>query len=93
VLNASGRVGLARVGTRLLRQAGIDVVEFATAPRALGPLDSTRIVIRRGPATAAQRIRRVLRVGQVIVQLDTTRLLDASVFLGRDFAPHLPFHP
>jgi hypothetical protein len=32
VLNASGRAGLARSGTRVLRRAGIDVVHFGNAP-------------------------------------------------------------
>src|SRR6266513_4744929 len=50
VLNAGARPGLARVATRLLREAGIDVVSFGNASGDAGPLDSTRIVVRRGPA-------------------------------------------
>ena len=72
VLNASGKPGLAKIATRLLRQAGIDVVAFGNA---------------------ADRVRAALGVGRVTVQLDSTRLLDASVFLGADFAPRLKFHP
>jgi len=74
MLNATGKPGLAKVGTRLLRRASIDVVAFGNAPDSVGggTLDSTRIV----------------------VQLDSGRLLDASVFLGVDFAPTgLEFHP
>jgi len=93
VLNASGKPGLARSGVRVLRQAGIDVVAFGNAPATVGILDSTRIVMRRPAAGAGDRIRRALGVGRVVVQSDTTRLLDASVLLGADFAPRLEFHP
>ncbi len=93
VLNASGRSGLARSGARVLRQAGIDVLSFANAPAAVGTLDSTRIVVRRPAAGVGDQVRRALGVGRVIVQTDTTKLLDASVFLGADFAPRLEFHP
>ena len=93
VLNASGRPGHARGGTRLLRRAGIDVVYFGNAPPGTGALDSTRIVVRRGTADAAERVRRALGVGRVSVELDSARLLDVSVLLGADFAPRLEFHP
>jgi len=94
VLNASGKPGLARTGTRVLRQAGIDVVALGNAPAAMGTLDTTRIVIRRSVvAGTGDRIRRALGVGRVVVQVDSTKLLDASVLLGSDFAPRLQFHP
>jgi hypothetical protein len=93
VLNAGARPGLARVATRLLREAGIDVVSFGNASGDAGPLDSTRIVVRRGPAELGRRVREALGVGRVAVQLDSTRLLDASVLLGADFAPRSEFHP
>jgi len=32
-------------------------------------------------------------MGKVVVALDSSRLLDASVLLGADFAPRLEFHP
>ncbi len=93
VLNASGKPGLARAGTRLLRQAGVDVVSFGNAPGGGPPLDSTRILIRRGPASVGERIRKALQAGKVIVQADSTRLLDASVLLGSDFRPRPELHP
>jgi len=95
VLNASGRPGEARVGTRLLRHAGIDVVYFGNA--AESGLDSTRIIVRRGTTQAAERVRAALGQGRIEVDLDSSRLLDASVLLGADFgtAAHrsLDFHP
>lgn len=93
VLNASGRPGLARVGTRVLRREGIDVVNLGNAPSEDGTLDTTRIVVRRGPLAVGTAIQKVLGVGRVLLQPDSTRLLDASVFLGGDFSPHLEFHP
>ena len=92
VLNASGTSGLAKVGTRILRRAGIDVLAYGNAPDALR-IDSTRIVVRRGSADVGQRVRRALGQGRVVVQLDSARLLDASVLLGADFAPRPEFHP
>ena len=99
VLNASGRLGEARVGTRLLREAGIDVVYFGNAPASEngGRLDSTRIIVRRGAAKVGERVRDALGQGTVEVQLDSTKLLDVSVLLGADFATSprrsLDFHP
>lgn len=97
VLNASGKPGLARTGTRVLRQAGIDVVFFGNGsplPDAPGViLDSTRIVVRRGDVDAGARVRAALGSGKVVVDRDSTRLLDVSVYLGADFAPRLDFHP
>ena len=87
VLNASGKPGLARTATHVLREAGVDVVYFGNAPTNLGTLDSTRILVRRGAADIGERVRRALRAGTVVVQRDSTKLLDASVLLGADFAP------
>ena len=93
VLNASGKPGNARVGTRVLRRAGIDVVYFGNAAATLGIIDSTRIIVRRGSAEVGERVRRALGRGRVEMQIDSARLLDASVLLGADFAPRLDFHP
>jgi hypothetical protein len=93
VFNASGRPGLARVGTRVLRRVGIDVVSMGNAPSDSGALDTTRIVMRRGSVETGAAIRKALGVGRVMAQPDSTRLLDASVFLGGDFSPRLEFHP
>jgi hypothetical protein len=90
VFNASGRAGLGRVGTRVLRREGIDVVALGTVSDG-ETLDTTRIVVRRGSLAAATAIRNALGVGRVLMQPDSTRLLDASVFLGGDFSPRLEF--
>ncbi len=83
VLNASGRAGDARVVTRLLRRAGIDVVYFGNSSE--NGLDSTRIIVRRGAEKVGERVRAALGQGRVEVQLDSTKLLDVSVLLGLDF--------
>ena len=94
VLNASGKPGLAKTATRLLRRAGIDVLTFRNAPDSVGALDSTRILVRRGGSPVGERIRKALGAGRVAVAPDARRLLDASVLLGADFAPpRLEFHP
>lgn len=92
VLNTTHRAGLARVGTRVLREAGLDVVNFGNA-EGQASLDSTEIIVRRGTALSARSVRAALGVGRVVVQLDSTKLLDASVLLGRDFSPPVGFHP
>jgi len=85
VLNANGRAGDARIGTRLLRHAGMDVVYFGNAGE--NGLDSTRIVVRRGAEQVGERVRAALGQGRVEVQLDSAKLLDVSVLLGLDFHP------
>ena len=84
VLNASSRRGLARIGTRVLREAGLDVVSFGNAESAL---DSTRILIRRGSDDAGRRVARVLGVGVIERRLDSLLLVDVTVLLGRDWRP------
>jgi hypothetical protein len=94
VLNANGRSGDARVGTRLLRREGIDVVYFGNADT--GTLDSTRIIVRRGSARVGEQVRAALGLGKVEIDLDSSKLLDVSVLLGSDFVPprsSLDFHP
>jgi hypothetical protein len=85
VLNANGRAGDARIGTKRLRQAGMDVVYFGNASE--NGLDSTRIIVRRGAEKVGERVRAALGQGRVEVQLDSAKLLDVSVLLGLDFHP------
>lgn len=85
VLNGSGRDRLARLGARHLRRQGIDVVFFGDAG---GPrIDTTRIILRRGGREHAERLRGALGVGRIETALDSTRQLDVTVILGRDFQP------
>jgi LytR cell envelope-related transcriptional attenuator len=90
VLNASGRAGLARGATRLLRRQGLDVVFFGNGDTAA---DSTRIIVRKGDPGAGRDVRDALGVGRVTIQPDTLRRVDVSVTLGRDFRVRGDPHP
>lgn len=89
VLNGTDKSGLARVGARVLRKAGFDVVYLATAPAA----DSTSVLVRRGEDEAGQRVRKALGAGTVKVVRDSTRHVDVTVILGPDFRGPPEIHP
>ena len=73
VLNASGRDGLARKGTRVLRRAGIDVVYYGNAPAGVGTLDSTRILVRRGlHVNVYDAYQSIIRGGHIFLTLRTS---------------------
>lgn len=91
VLNASGRAGLARAAALQLRRAGVDVVYFGNA--AEGPLDSTRVLVRRGDLAAGTRVRTALGAGAVAAAPDSARLVDVTVLLGRDFSARVELDP
>ena len=86
VLNGTGRAGIARAATRMLRRQGLDVVFYGNAESAV---DSTRVIVRRGDSTAAREVRRVIGSGAVVVDPDTLRRVDVSVILGPDFRPRI----
>ena len=91
VLNASGRSGLARSATRMLRRAGVDVVYLGNA--AFDTLSVTVVLARRGDSLRAVRVADLLGAVRTAVQLDTARRVDATVLLGRDFRPAAEYHP
>jgi hypothetical protein len=84
VLNGSGRSGLARLGVRRLRRLGFDVVYFGNAEP---PADTTQVLLRRGDARNAERVRNALGVGRIVTRVDTLRRVDVTVILGPDFHP------
>jgi hypothetical protein len=90
VMNGSGRQGLARVATRMLRREGIDVVLLGNADSVVG---ATRILVRRGERSRGDAVRAALGTGIVTARPDTLRRVDVTVVLGRDFRPHEPMHP
>jgi len=89
VLNGTRRAGFARTATRALRERGLDVVFFGTAPAT----DSTRIFVRRGDPGQGRDVAEALGTGRVVVQPDTLRRVDVSVVLGNDWRPRLKWHP
>jgi hypothetical protein len=89
VLNGTDKSGLARVGARVLRKGGFDVVFLATAPAA----DSTRVLVRRGELEAGRKVRKALGTGTVKMVRDSTRHVDVTVILGPDFRGPPEIHP
>jgi hypothetical protein len=86
VLNGTGRAGVARAATRMLRRRGLDVVFYGNAAAAV---DSTRVIIRRGDSGTARDVRQAIGAGAVVVEPDTLRRVDVSVILGPDFRPRI----
>ncbi len=91
VLNATDTKGLARRAMLALRDAGFDVVFFGnSAERA----DTTRILDRTGHADWAALAARAMGRAHVEQLPDTTRFLDLTVLVGRNWAPPLEaLHP
>lgn len=89
VLNGTGRSGLARLGARLLRSHGIDVITYGNGDSSA----QTLILVRRGNQRRARLVRSALGVGEIREEPDSTRRVDVTVVLGTDFAPALPLHP
>jgi LytR cell envelope-related transcriptional attenuator len=87
VLNTTASVGLARAATRVLRDAGINVVYFGSDTGAT--LDTTQVLVRRGAGEDAPAVARALGVGVIRQRPDPSRLVDITVRLGRDFAARL----
>lgn len=82
VRNASGRPGLARQVTRLLRERGVDVVYFGNASP---EVDSTAVMVRRGVASAGEVVARILGVKRMAGVPDVKPRVDVTVLLGRDY--------
>ncbi|HEX5818482.1 MAG TPA: LytR C-terminal domain-containing protein [Gemmatimonadales bacterium] len=89
VLNGSGRPGLARVATRVLRRQGLDVVYLGNGPA----VDSTTVFVRRGNEEAGKLVHRALDQGRLRSARDTTRHVDVSVILGPDYREPDEVHP
>ena len=85
VLNGTGRAGLARSATRLLRRQGLDVVFFGNWDGG-GLVRKTKVVVRRGTDQAgARRVAGALGAGEVVTDVDTLRRVDVTVILGEDW--------
>jgi LytR cell envelope-related transcriptional attenuator len=91
VLNATTTRGLARRATGYLRDRGFDVVGMATASQ---PRDSTLIIDHAGNAGWAQLVARAFGGAPVQARPDSSRYLDVTVLVGRDWTPPAePFYP
>jgi hypothetical protein len=91
VINTTTQRGLGRRAMFFLRDQGFDVVRYASGPPAR---DSTQIIDRSGHREWADLVAKALGISRVIVDVDSSRYLDVSVLLGRDWrAPAKPFYP
>jgi hypothetical protein len=81
--NAGGKSDMARRLTLELRDVGFDVVRYGTAGRS--DLEVTVVYDRSGRPGLAEAVRAALGVGVVESAPDSTRLVDVSVLLGRDW--------
>jgi hypothetical protein len=91
VINATRTRGLARRATFALRDAGFDVVRFATDT---AQRDSTVVLDRSGHPDWARLVARALGGARVETRPDSLRYLDVSVLLGADWRPPAqPFYP
>lgn len=89
VLNASGRPGLAREATRVLRDRGFDVKEFGNG-KGFSP-DSSVVLDRVGRIGVARQVADAVGIRNVTSRPDSNLYLDATVVLGRDWsAPRAP---
>ncbi len=84
VLNGSGRAGLARQATDQLRSAGFDVVLLGNAART----ESASVALDRvGKLELARAVAGALGIARFETSLDSTRLVEVSVILGKDWQP------
>jgi hypothetical protein len=90
VLNATKSNGLARRATVYLRDRGFDVVAIGTTRL---QQDKTVVLDRSNHPDWARLLAKAMRA-RMASRPDTSRYLDATVLIGRDWAPPAqPFYP
>ena len=82
ILNGAGTPGLAKLATEKLREAGFDVVQFGNARKRT---DTSSVLDRVGNPELATSVGRALGIGRVETVIDTTRFVDATVIIGKDW--------
>ena len=91
VLNATDTKGLARRAMLALRGAGFDVVYFGNSSERA---DTTRVLDRSGHAEWAALAARAMGRAHIEQQPDSSRFLDLTVLVGRNWTPPLePLYP
>jgi hypothetical protein len=85
VLNGGGLAGVAREATRVLRDAGFDVVYFGNA--GTFSQDSSVVMGRVSGKSNAGAVADVLGIPGVREEPDTTRYVDVTVRLGPEWRP------
>jgi hypothetical protein len=93
VFNATGKSGLARKATTYLRDRGFDVV-YAGTIRDSTQWRAKTVAIDRSHQPAKAALAAKAMRGETESDPDSTRYVDVSVLVGRDWAPPpLPFYP
>lgn len=91
VLNATDTKGLARRAMLVMRDAGFDVVFFGNSSERA---DTTTILVRSGHADWASLASRALGSARIEQKPDSSRFLDLTVLVGRNWTPPLePLYP
>lgn len=83
VWNASPQNGLAYRVTKVVRQAGFDVVQYGSYPERQ---PKTLVIDRTGQIRKAQAVAKSLAIGEIVSNIDKKRLVDVTVILGKDFS-------
>jgi hypothetical protein len=84
VLNATDTKGLARRAMLVLREAGFDVVFFGNSSERA---DTTLVLDRSGHADWAALAARAMGGARVEQRPDSSRFLDLTILVGRDWTP------
>ena len=94
VVNATTVRGLGRRATFYLRDRGFDVLEVGTTRSPDERRDSTLVLDRSGHPEWARRVAHAMGGARVEARPDSSRYLDVTVLVGRDWSPPAePFHP
>ncbi len=94
VVNATTVRGLGRRATFYLRDRGFDVLEVGNARAADERRDSTLVLDRSRHPEWARRVAHAMGGARVESRPDSSRYLDVTVLVGRDWSPPAePFHP
>jgi hypothetical protein len=84
VLNGTPTRGLSRRATRVLRDAGFDIVASGTAPERT---DSSIVLVRSGQMAWGELAARALKGARVELRPDTSRYLDLTIIIGASWRP------
>ena len=91
VLNTTGRRGLARRATRLLRDRGFDVVDVGNVSPTI---DTTVVLDLSGHPDWANAAAKVMAPARTRARRDSSRYLDVTVLIGTTWRPPAePLYP
>jgi len=83
VLNGCGYSGAAEAVRNYLTLQGFDIIEFGNAEH--WNYKETIVVARTNNIIVARDLGKVLKTNNVIQILDTTRMVEATVYVGKDY--------